>query len=183
MSCSRRFWNTKITYDISIFISKRRANCHMSYFENCVFSLLSKGLLQFFIQPSTKIFHSQLKFFLSQPKFFLTTKIFHSQPKFVTHNQNFSLTAKICHSQSKFFHTQTNFFPTQLKIFLSQLNFSHSTKFLSTFNFFLTFAINFVKRMKFSIKTLLYLKNCSYFRIAKLAIKDSENSVSGTSKS
>ena len=27
--------------------------------------------------------------------------------------------------------------------------------------------------MKFSIKTLLYLKNFSYFRIAKLAMKDS----------
>ena len=106
MSCSRRFWNTKITYDITLFMSKRRTNCHMSYFENCEFSLLPIGLLQFLynIQPKfftqlkifslttkffltqPKFFHSQLKFFLSQPK------IFHSQPKFFTHNLNFSLT-------------------------------------------------------------------------------------------
>ena len=40
-----KVWNTKITYDITLFMSKRRTNCHMSYFENCVFSLLPKGLL------------------------------------------------------------------------------------------------------------------------------------------
>ena len=31
--------------------------------------------------------------------------------------------------------------------------------------------------MKFSIKTLLYLKNFSYFRIAKLAMKDGQKIV------
>ena len=41
---SRRIWNTKTNYDITLFMSKRRTNCHMSYFENCVFSLLPKGL-------------------------------------------------------------------------------------------------------------------------------------------
>ena len=40
-----KVWNTKITYDITLFMSKRRTNCHMSYFENCEFSLLPKGLL------------------------------------------------------------------------------------------------------------------------------------------
>ena len=37
-----KVWNTKITYDITLFMSKRRTNCHMSYFENCVFSLTTK---------------------------------------------------------------------------------------------------------------------------------------------
>ena len=117
MSCSRRFWNTKITYDITLFMSWRRTNCHMSYFENCEFSLLPIGLLQFLynIQPkfftqlkifslTTKFFHSQLKFFLSQLNFF-------------THNQNF-----FSHNQNFFLHN-LNFFTHNLKFFLSQLNF------------------------------------------------------------
>ena len=134
MSCSRRFWNTKITYDITLFMSKRRTNCHMSYFENCEFSLLPIGLLHFLynIQPkfftqlkifslTTKFFHSQLKFFLSQPKFFLTQpKFFHSQPKI------FSLTTKFFHSQLKFFTDNKNFSLTT-KIF------SLTTKFSLTF--------------------------------------------------
>ena len=36
-----KVWNTKITYDITLFMSKRRTNCHMSYFENYEFSLFS----------------------------------------------------------------------------------------------------------------------------------------------
>ena len=40
-----KVWNTKITYDITLFMSKRRTNCHMSYFENCEFLFLAKGLL------------------------------------------------------------------------------------------------------------------------------------------
>ena len=30
----------EITYDITLFMSKRRTNCHMSYFENCEFFFL-----------------------------------------------------------------------------------------------------------------------------------------------
>ena len=84
-----------------------------------------------------------------QPKIFTQLKIFHSQPKFF-HSQ-----PKIFSLTSKFFHSQLKFFLSQPKFFHSQLNFPQH------------FAINFVKRMKFSIKTLLYLKNFSYFGIAK----------------
>ena len=141
MSCSRRFQNTKISNDITLFMSKRRTNCHMSYFENCEFSLIIFFLTQpkFFLSQPKFFTHNQ-HFFLSQPKFFAhNLKFFLSQPKFFTHNQNF------------FSHNQN--FSLTIKLFHSLTNF------LSNLNFLYHFAINLVKRMKFSQLKLYFILN------------------------
>ena len=83
---------------ITLFMSKRRTNFYVSYFENCEFSLLPKGLLQFFIQHSTENFYLiQLNcFFLHNLKFFYS----HSYKFFLIQLKLFSHSTKIFFSHT-----------------------------------------------------------------------------------